>query len=78
MPFLLNAAKKSYFGTTRMLLGFSIIALIIGVLIIDEDIRNCGYNIFLIFRMLDKKVHIIRTHNFDKKNVSFEENAPLL
>lgn len=49
MPFLLNAAKKSYFGTTRMLLGFSIIALIIGILIIDEDIRNCGYYIFLIF-----------------------------
>jgi hypothetical protein len=77
MPFLLNAAKKSYFGTTRMLLGFSIIALIIGILIIDEDIRNCGYyNINL--RMLDKKVHIIRTHNFDNKNVSFDENAPLL
>lgn len=28
--------------------------------------------------MLDKKVHIIRTHNFDNKNVSFDENAPLL
>ena len=37
-----------------------------------------GIIFFNFFRMLDKKVHIIRTHNFDNKNVSFDENAPLL
>lgn len=53
MPFLLEVVNRNIMGTFKVLISFSLFALIISIQILVEDIRCFKYQFIMICSILD-------------------------